>query len=154
MDPRARSYLSALEQAGKGPRPFDAALALAVEHFRTETGTIHVLKNGALELVAHVADLPPAVLEQIRVIPVGKGMAGLAVLRKEPVTACNLQTDASGDVRPGARATGMQGSIVVPLMRGESAVGALGVANRSERVFDEAERELLLATGRVVAGWV
>ena len=34
--------------------------------------------------------------------------------RAEPVTACNLQTDTSGDVRPGARATGLQGSICVP----------------------------------------
>ena len=37
------------------------------------------------------------VLATIATIPVGKGMAGLAVERGRPVDACNLQTDASGD---------------------------------------------------------
>jgi len=94
------------------------------------------------------------VLDVIRVIPVGKGMAGLAVERREPVTACNLQTDSSGDVRPGARATGLRGSLVVPmLVRGEP-VGALGIANRDERVFRPEEVELLLSAGRVLADWM
>ncbi|MNC98122.1 hypothetical protein D3C83_159900 [compost metagenome] len=78
-------------------------------------------------------------------------MAGLAVERKQPVDACNIQTDASGDVRPGARATGLQGSIVVPMLRGDAAVGALGVANRHERTFTEAETTLLVEVGRVLA---
>jgi signal transduction protein with GAF and PtsI domain len=78
-------------------------------------------------------------------------MAGLAVERKQPVNACNIQTDSSGDVRPGARATGLQGSIVVPMLRGTEAVGALGIANRTERTFTDSEAEDLLEVGRVLA---
>ena len=78
-------------------------------------------------------------------------MAGLAVAQRRPVDACNIQTDTSGSVRPGARATGLAGAIVVPLMRGDEAVGALGIANREERRFTEAEIEELLETGRAFA---
>ena len=117
-----------------------------------ETGTIHMLgPDGALHLEASGGGIPDAVLAAIRTIPVGRGMAGLAVERAAPVTACNLQTDASGDVRPGARATGLQGAIVVPILRGDEAVGAIGVANRAERTFTEPEQSLLLAVGRAIA---
>jgi GAF domain-containing protein len=67
------------------------------------------------------------------------------------VNSCNIQTDATGDVRPGARATGLQGSIVVPLLQGADAVGALGVANHRERTFTDAEAADLLSVGRLLA---
>ena len=104
-----------------------------------------------LHLKAASAGIPPFVLDTIKDVPVGKGMAGLAVERKQPVDACNIQTDASGDVRPGARATGLQGSIVVPMLRGDAAVGALGVANRQQRTFTDAETDLLVEIGKVLA---
>ena len=90
----------------------------------------------------------------VATIPVGKGMAGLAVERAEPVTACNIQTDDSGDVRPGARATGLQGAIVVPILAGDRAIGALGVAVQRERDFTDAETTLLLDIGRTIAAHV
>lgn len=126
-------------------------LALVIAHFGADSGTLHLLKEGQLHLTAHSAGLPPPVLEVIRVIPVGKGMAGLAVERRAPVTACNLQTDTTGDVRPGARQTGLKGSIVVPMLHGEEVVGALGIANHAERDFSEEEVELLLAAGQALA---
>jgi len=146
------AFLRRLQEAAREPEPYRAALGLTIEHFRAESGTIHLLKQGELHLAAHTP-MPPAVLDVIRTIPVGKGMAGLALERKSPVTACNLQTDTSGDVRPGARATGLQGSIVVPILRADQAVGALGIANRAERTFDEAEVSLLLEAGRRIADW-
>ncbi len=146
-------FLAAMEAAGRSPDPFGAALELALARFAAESGTIHVLQAGTLRLKAHAAGLPPPVLAQIREIPVGKGMAGLAVERRAPVTACNLQTDSSGDVRPGARATGLSGSIVVPILSGEEAIGALGIANQRERTFDEEEVALLLEAGRRIATW-
>ena len=144
------AFLERLESASRGPEFEDVALALTLEHFRADSGTIHRLLEGRLRLRAHSAGLPDSVLALIREIPVGKGMAGLAVERKAPVTACNLQTDGSGDVRPGARATGLQGSIVVPILRGESAIGALGIANRGERTFSEQEVALLLEAARLI----
>ena len=130
----------------------DEALSRILKHFGADSGTIHLLgEDGLLHLKAASAGMPQFVLDTIRAIPIGKGMAGLAVERKEPVTACNIQTDASGDVRPGARSTGLQGSIVVPILRDGAAVGALGIANRQERTFTEAETDLLLKAGRILA---
>lgn len=148
------AFLERLSELGRAREPLPAALGLVLTHFRAESGTIHGLEAGELRLCTHSPGMPAPVLEVIRVIPVGKGMAGLAVERRAPVTACNLQSDASGDVRPGARATGLRGSIVVPLLDAGEPVGALGIANREERTFSSAEVELLLAAGRVLAGWM
>jgi L-methionine (R)-S-oxide reductase len=135
--------------AGQG---WQDLLALVLTRLDADSGTIHLLgDDGALHLKAASAGIPPVVLDTVRVVPVGKGMAGLAVERKQPVNACNIQTDASGDVRPGARATGLQGSVVVPIMRGDEAIGALGVANFSERTFTVDEEQLLIDIGRVLA---
>ncbi len=130
----------------------DEALALVVRHMRADSGTIHLIgDDGMLHLVAATPGLPEMVLKTIAVIPPGKGMAGLAVERGEPVDACNIQTDTSGDVRPGALATGLAGAIVVPIFRGEEIVGSLGVANRAERTFTEDEINILLSAGRAIA---
>jgi signal transduction protein with GAF and PtsI domain len=116
-----------------------SALRDIIREFRADSGTIHLLNaEGLLELKAHHG-IPDPVLNIIRIIPVGKGMAGLAVERREPVSACNIQTDKSGDVRPGAKATAMQGAIVVPMMSGDRAIGALGIANAGERTFSNDE---------------
>ena len=104
-----------------------------------------------LHLKAASAGIPQVVIETVRRVPVGKGMAGLAVERGEPVNSCNIQTDATGDVRPGARATGLQGSIVVPLLLDGRAIGAVGIANHRERTFTDEEGAALLEAGRVLA---
>lgn len=130
----------------------DEALACILRHFGADSGTIHLLgDDGVLHLRAASRGIPPVVIETVRRVPVGKGMAGLAVERRQPVSACNIQTDATGDVRPGARATGLQGSIVVPILRGDAAIGALGIANQRERTFTDEETELLIAAGRTLA---
>lgn len=132
---------------------WSAVLGTVIRAFAADSGTLHLLGNdGHLHLAAASDGIPSAVVDAIRIVPVGKGMAGLAVERRQPVDACNLQTDTSGDVRPGARVTGLQGSIVVPLMRGDAALGALGIANRGERVFTSDEQSQLVALGRVIAG--
>ena len=130
----------------------DDCLNLALEFFRADSGTVHMLEgDGVLHLKAASRGIPEFVLHTVRTVPVGKGMAGLAVARKQPVSACNIQTDASGDVRPGARATAMQGAIVVPILRGEDAVGAFGIANRNERTFTDEEIRVLSEAGRRLA---
>lgn len=128
------------------------SLRLTLEHFRADTGTIHLLESdGVLHLKAASAGIPKPVLDAVELVPIGKGMAGLAVLRKQPVSVCNLQTDSSGDARPAAKATGMEGAIVVPIMNGEAAVGALGIANRTARTFTSEETALLIEVGRSIA---
>jgi len=128
-------------------------LEWTIAELGAESGSVHLLEaDGVLHLRA-ASGLPQVVLDIVRLVPVGKGMAGLAVERAQPVTACNIQSDASGDVRPGARATGMEGAIVVPVLDGAGkAVGSLGVANRNERTFTADETALLLEVGRRLAG--
>ena len=128
------------------------AMDLIVSYFKADSGTIYWLgADGLLHLAAATDGFPEAVLSVIRTIPIGKGMAGLAVERRQPVDACNIQSDTSGDVRPGARATAMAGAIVVPVFREDEVIGALGVANRAERTFTEEEVAELLAAGRALA---
>lgn len=128
-------------------------LKAIVAEFGADGGTLHMLgDDGLLHLAAYAPELPQQVLETIRTIPVGKGMAGLAVERAAPVDACNIQTDDSGDVRPGARLTGLKGAIVVPILDGGRPVGALGIGNVAERTFTPDEIDRLLEAGREFAG--
>jgi len=141
------SLIDAVLTAGS----YSKALDLTIAHFRADSGTIHMVEpDGLLHLKAASQGLPEAILAIVRTIPVGKGMAGLAVERAEPVGACNIQTDASGNVRPGAKATGMEGAVVVPIFDGEKAVGALGIANRAARTFSSEETALLIEAGRAM----
>ncbi|AHB49105.1 hypothetical protein W911_12920 [Hyphomicrobium nitrativorans NL23] len=142
-----------MKTRGNGAQePSGLDLIRIVSDFAADSGTIHFLgEDGLLHLAAATPGIPDVVLATIRTIPVGKGMAGLAVERKAPVNACNLQTDTSGDVRAGAKATGLAGSIVVPIFDGDAAVGALGVANRAERTFKDDEIARLIEEGRRLA---
>jgi GAF domain-containing protein len=149
-DPTAdTALLDRIDDLTRGTDEWTGALEHILRHFAADSGTIHLMgDDGLLHLRAASRGIPQAVLDTVRTVPVGKGMAGLAVERRQPVGACNIQSDATGDVRPGARATGLQGSIVVPILCGDAAVGALGVANFRERTFSDAETSLLLAIGR------
>jgi putative methionine-R-sulfoxide reductase with GAF domain len=116
-----------------------------VRSFGADSGTLHLLEGGVLVLKAQVG-LPPPVVEIVRTVPVGKGMAGLAAERNEPVSSCNIQQDRTGDVRPGAKATGQQGAIVVPVRDAAGQVrGALGIAVRREHEYTADETRRLLA---------
>lgn len=106
-------------------------------------GSVHRLQGDALELVAHV-HLPPPVVAVTRTIPKGKGMAGLAWARGEPVQTCDLQTDDSGDVRPGAKAVEAGSAVAIPV--GEPLIGVVGVAfprtgDLPEALVDQLSRE-------------
>ena len=121
-----------------------AALAATIAHFGCQAGTIHLLREGVLQLAAH-QNIPPPVVQIIGTVPVGKGIAGLAAERREPVTICNLQTDTSGQARPGAKATGMEGSLAVPMLAGGELRGVLGIAKAGAYDWPEAETALVLA---------
>lgn len=115
-----------------------------VRQFDADTASIHLLEDGVLILKAEVG-LPPHIAEIVSRVPVGKGMAGLAAERNEPVSSCNIQTDKTGDVKPGARATGVNGAIVVPIRDANGQVrGALGIGVHREYEYSEEETSQLL----------
>lgn len=116
------------------------------------TGTLHVLddSDGQLKLAAHVG-LPDQVAAIVAVVPVGKGMAGLAAQRLEPVQTCNLQTDTTGDIRPGAKAVPVQASIAVPMIVDGRLRGVLGFARPDYHEWSADELAALAATAAETA---
>jgi GAF domain-containing protein len=117
-------------------KKFEQILHDALVRFHSETGTIHRLdaQTQLLHLVAQVG-LPPQLLDVVKTIPVGKGIAGQTVAQNQPVTICNLQTDTSGVAKPGAKQTGVGGALCVPIRDGEKILGTLGIGTRREHTY-------------------
>ena len=130
----------------------DLAMALdaALAHFGCQAGTVHLVRDGVLKLAAH-RNIPPPVVQIVETVPIGKGIAGLAAERREAITICNLQTDASGQARPGAKATGMEGSLAVPMLAGSELRGVLGIAKAGAYDWPTAETDLLTQFAAAVA---
>jgi L-methionine (R)-S-oxide reductase len=102
-------------------------------------GTIHAVSGDLLALRAAV-NIPPRVVEVTRSIPSGKGMAGLAWERDAPVHTCNLKSDETGDVRPGAKAVDANAAVALPVHGEGGAVrGVVGIAWMGERTISESE---------------
>jgi L-methionine (R)-S-oxide reductase len=105
-------------------------------------GTVHIRQDGDLMLRAAV-NIPPPVAAIVRVVPKGKGMAGLAFERDAPVSTCNLKTDSTGDVRPGAKAVNANAAVAIPIHDAQGEIrGVVGIAYMGEREMaaDELER--------------
>ncbi len=100
-------------------------------------GTVHLLVGGVLELAASV-NIPPPVLEKTRQIPKGKGMAGLAWERNRTVSTCNLKTDTTGDVQPGAKAVNAYAAVAIPVHDVSGGLRAVvGLAFKDDRELSE-----------------
>ena len=142
------------------PPAFESALATndiptvldaAVAHFGCQAGTVHLLRDGVLKLAAR-KNIPDAVAVIVETVPIGKGIAGLAAQRLQPITICNLQTDTSGQAKPGAKATGMEGSLAVPMIVDGNLRGVLGIAKATAYDWPEEETALLTQLANALAG--
>ena len=127
-----------------------AALEDIIRRFGADTGAIHLLEDGVLKMKASVG-IPEQIAKIVAVVPVGKGMAGLCAERNEPVSSCNIQIDTSGNVRPGAKQTGVNGAIVVPIRSpGGEMRGTLGIGvHKVYEYTDEEIQRLLEEAGRL-----
>ncbi len=127
-------------------------LEQTLQLFDCVTGTLHVLnpKTTILELRARQG-IPDFLLPKMTEIPVGKGMAGIAAERKEAVQVCNLQTDDSGVVRPGAKDTKVEGAITAPMLLDGKLYGTLGIAKKEPYEFNESETDSLMAIAASMA---
>jgi L-methionine (R)-S-oxide reductase len=103
------------------------------------SGTVHLRSEGSLLILAASHNIPGPVLAMIQSIPEGKGMAGLAWQRNEPVATCNLKTDSSGDVRPGAKAVNAQAAVALPIHQLGQVVGVVGIAFAIEQDLSSSE---------------
>jgi L-methionine (R)-S-oxide reductase len=89
--------------------------------------------------ITRQAGLPPQLLDVVKTIPVGKGIADETAAKNLPVTICNLQTDTSGVARPGAKKTGVGGALCVPVRDGGKVIGTFGIGTRREHEYSAAE---------------
>ncbi|MFP2933063.1 GAF domain-containing protein, partial [Pyxidicoccus sp. 3LG] len=132
------------------PLPFQSWLeSFAAEH-GAAAGTVHVRRGNDLELVAAL-NIPPPVLNAVRHVPHGKGMAGLAQVRKVPVQTCNLKEDDTGRIKPGARAVDARAAVALPVLDGAGEVRAVvGIAFMTEgEIPAEREQSLMTAAARL-----
>lgn len=129
-----------------------AALRETIAHFGCQAGTVHLLgADGALHLAAS-HNIPPHITQLVATVPIGKGIAGLAAQRLEPISLCNLQTDTSGQARPAAKTTGMEGSLAVPMLVGGDLRGVLGIAKATAHDWTEDEKSRLLSIAATLGG--
>jgi L-methionine (R)-S-oxide reductase len=122
--------------------------------FGCQTGTLHrTMPDGeTLELVCQIG-VPDFLLDRISLIPVGKGIAGVAAATREPVELCNLQQDLGGIAKPDARSTGVSGSLAVPVFAPDSAevIGTLGIGMAKPYEFTLEEIRRLEEIAREIA---
>lgn len=122
-----------------------------ISSFDCSTGTLHFLDkdSGMLKLKAYEG-IPEFLLPRMQEIPIGKGMAGIAAERKEPVEMCNLQTDDSGVVRPAAKETKVEGSLAAPLLLNGELFGTIGIAKPVPYDFTKEEIDSLMNIGEEI----
>jgi L-methionine (R)-S-oxide reductase len=119
-------------------------LASFLSRYHASAGTIHLFENGGLRLASAI-NIPPPVQQIVDWVPYGKGMAGLALERKEPVHTCNLKEDKSGNVKPGAKAVDAQAAVAIPILDSAGSVAAVvGIAFHEERDITGAELQELM----------
>ncbi|MDT7828769.1 GAF domain-containing protein [Pricia sp. S334] len=140
---------ASLEQS---PVDWQELLSECITSFGCSTGTLHFLETDTdiLKLQAQIG-IPEFLMPKVSKIPIGKGMAGIAAERQEPVELCNLQTDTSGIARPAAKETKVEGSIAVPMMFNGALYGTLGIAKPVPYDFTEEEKNNLMAIGEAIA---
>ena len=107
-------------------------------------GTVHVQRGEDLYLTA-AHNIPPHVVAIVAHVPHGKGMAGVAQVKKQPVQTCNLQTDETGNIKPGAKAVDAQAAIALPVLNEAGAVRAVvGFAWSKEGEIGQDEEKALM----------
>lgn len=107
-------------------------------------GTVHVQRGEDLYLTA-AHNIPPQVIAIVAHVPHGKGMAGVAQVKKEPVQTCNLQTDDTGNIKPGAKAVDAQAAIALPVLDDLGEVRAVvGIAWNKEGEIGPAQEQAMM----------
>lgn len=127
------------------PLDWQAVLDATIKDFECTTGTLHRLdpETRLLHLVAQ-RGIPEQLLPVVQTIPVGKGIAGVAAETRQPVELCNLQKDLGGVAKENARQTNVQGSLAVPILKGDELCGTIGVGKMVPHDFTDEEKSRLM----------
>lgn len=127
-----------------------AWLQAQIEAFGGVAGTVH--RRAGLHLTLSAAmNIPRPVVARVQTIPRGKGMAGLALERAAPVQTCDLQTDETGDVQPGAKAVDAGAAVAVPVFDDRGQVRAVvGIAFADPRLIEPTVVEAIQAAAQTL----
>lgn len=124
-------------------KQFQEWLGLLLSDMGAIAGTVHVCEDQGLRLAAAV-NIPDVVQQTITWVPSGRGMAGLALERGEPIKTCNLSDDRSGNVRPGAKAVNAKAAVAIPIRNSHNTIVAVvGVAFPDEREISDSDLQEL-----------
>ena len=145
---RAAETLSDLGRALSQALDVDIVARLVADGVRTllggqESGLFLIeAESGDLVSLALSGDIGPAAGPSLT-LPAGTGASGLAIRERRPVTTTDILTDPRITLLPELRAR-IEGSphrsvMSVPLVVKDVVIGALAVADRAGRVFDEEE---------------
>lgn len=128
-------------------------LTQVLQAFGCQTGTLHEAEGCEWLVLKAQVGVPEELHDKITRIPVGKGIAGAAAARKEPVELCNLQQDLGDVARPDARKTGVAGSLAVPIQASQSGavLGTLGIGKYQPYEFTAAEKDRLMGIAALLA---
>ncbi len=152
MSDRIKTIIAAM----RGNPDWQKVLDIILEAYDCQTGTLHHWNDlrAMLELVAH-RGIPRELMDKVERIPMGKGIAGAAAERMEPVQLCNLQNDTSGVARPRAKKTKVGGSVAVPIDMGGLLMGTLGIGKLEPYEFTPVETsELLQIAHNIAEKWM
>lgn len=144
-----------LQKGGNSDPTMDQVLSKLLDAFQCQVGTIHTIdaSTGMLKMRAR-RGIPDSILDKVKMIPIGKGMAGIAAERKQAVQVCNLQTDTSGVAKPGAKDTKMEGSISAPMMLDGKVYGTVGVGKPIPYEFSDEESGAIMDAAAIIASFV
>jgi putative methionine-R-sulfoxide reductase with GAF domain len=152
MAGKTQHILSIIELEDINNMNWERILTETLAAFDCTTGSIHTLDpaDNTLHLKAQQG-IPEFLLPKMTTIPVGKGMAGVAAQRMEPVQMCNLQTDESGVARPSAKETKVEGSMAAPMIFEGRLYGTFGIAKPVSYDFSEEETKELMEIGEALS---
>jgi hypothetical protein len=103
-------------------------------------GTVHMVTSPDELSLAAAVRIPEPVKQIVARVPKGKGMAGLAFEKDQPISTCNIKTDSTGQVRPGARAVDARAGVALPVHDGAGRIRAIvGIAFTDEKALSESE---------------
>jgi L-methionine (R)-S-oxide reductase len=124
----------------RAAKDLSEALDCVVRHFAADTGTLHILEDdGMLHLKASSGQFDP---------PVARNHSKNSSLRRNG----GSRGSAANLLMPDRPRSGMEGAVVVPIFDGARLIGALGVANRSVRIFSDEDKGCF-DRGRAGLGW-
>ena len=125
---------------------FDKALSLT----GFEMGTIHLLNEDGETLdLKFCKEFSPALVENVKVLKYGEGVAGKAIQLKKPVIV-PIDEYPSSRILPFLKEEGIQLTVGIPLVAKEKAVGAITLSSCSFRNLSQREMNLLGSIGNQI----